>query len=276
MNPTHSRSAEQCLHWARDWHAHRARSGLEANLKRTGIPEEAFWTRYATWVDALKSDGYPGLLLDRVASLMQPGDSVLDIGAGTGTFAIPLSRIAQRVTAVEPSPALAAHLRSAAQLAAAENIAVIEKRWEDIDSVALGSHSIVVAAHSLQMTDIAAAIHAMCELTSRCLVLIHTAGHNLAPVLQELFGIEPGPDYRYLERILYGMGYRPEVELIARECEVRLDMQLDIFRYNPGLDTAQCEALSDYAGNHGLVVLRNGERWLRRTYTDALISLKSI
>jgi ubiquinone/menaquinone biosynthesis C-methylase UbiE len=69
----------------------------------------AFYERYRL--------GYPDRLLQRVMALagLKPGDSVLDLGTGTGMLAIPFARLGLRVTALDPEPAMLAAARSAAQ-----------------------------------------------------------------------------------------------------------------------------------------------------------------
>jgi len=68
----------------------------------------AFYERYRL--------GYPDRLLRRVVTLagLKPGDSVLDLGTGTGMLAIPLARMGMAVTAMDPEPAMLAAARAAA------------------------------------------------------------------------------------------------------------------------------------------------------------------
>jgi SAM-dependent methyltransferase len=273
MNPESPESPE-CREWADAWRSHRDRSSLESNLGRAGIPEEAFWSRYATWVAAMQGD-YPGILLERVRACVGLNSTVLDVGAGAGAFAIPLATTVRHVTAVEPSPAQVASLNEAMEREHVRNITIIESTWEDVDADSLEPHDLVLAVHSLQMRDIAGALRKMCLAASHRLILVHNAGHDLARLLQDLCGIEPGPDHTYIERILYGLGYQPEVEFADYSFDVPLDLQLEILSYNPGLNAEQCSAVRDYADTHGVTTVRAGRSWMRRTYRDALISVTS-
>ncbi|MDY6934542.1 MAG: methyltransferase domain-containing protein [Spirochaetota bacterium] len=52
----------------------------------------------------LSAEGYPGVLLDIVLEEIDEGRTIIDVGAGTGFFSIPLARMGYRVIAIEPSP----------------------------------------------------------------------------------------------------------------------------------------------------------------------------
>ena len=269
MEPLRAESPE-CRTWAEAWHAARARTALESNLSRSGIAEEEFWSRYATWVEAMQGD-YPGALLGLVGAHVRTGDAVLDIGAGAGLFALPLAATARLVTAVEPSPIQVSRLRQEIERHEVRNVAVIESRWEDVDIETLEHHDIVVAVHSLQMRDIADALRKMCRAATSRVLLVHSAGHSLSGILHELFGIEKGPDYTYLQYILHGLGYEARVEFAEQSCDVPLDTQLDNFHYNPGLDEVQCATLREHVVARGLTTMRDGTTWLRRSHRDALL-----
>ncbi|HEY0265838.1 MAG TPA: class I SAM-dependent methyltransferase [Rhizomicrobium sp.] len=69
----------------------------------------AFYERYRL--------GYPDRLLRRVVALaaLKPGDSVLDLGTGTGMLAIPFARLGMAVTALDPEPAMLTAAKAAAK-----------------------------------------------------------------------------------------------------------------------------------------------------------------
>ena len=272
MEPEHPGCEAAVAFCAEAWHRHRTRCALEANLNRAGIPEEEFWAHYHSWVTAMQGE-YPGALLQRVKTYARAGGTVLDIGAGAGALAIPLAAMSRRVTAVEPSPAQVAQLTAAMEHAHVANIDTIENTWEDTDVEALGTHDLILAVHSFQMDDIAAALRRMCAAASHCVLLVHTAGHSLSALSRELFDIEPGPDYTYLHQVLLGLGYDPKVEFVDYSYDIPMEMQLDILRYNPGLDDLQCAALREHLVSRGRTTVRDGTLWLRRSYRDALIAV---
>jgi SAM-dependent methyltransferase len=71
-------------------------------------------------------------VLDVLRSLIAPADSVLDIGAGGGRFALPLALQAREVVAVDPSPGMLAILHEGMAEHGIGNIRLVEGRWPGI------------------------------------------------------------------------------------------------------------------------------------------------
>lgn len=94
---------------------------------------------------------YPEQLFDRLMTVagLQPGDRVLEVGAGPGKATLPLARRGLRVTALEPGPALAAQAR---RMLANYPVEVIEAPFEDWDGEP-GAYAAVVAATSWHWVD---------------------------------------------------------------------------------------------------------------------------
>jgi SAM-dependent methyltransferase len=63
--------------------------------------------------------------------VLMPGDRVLDIGCGSGTFALPFARSSSGVTGIDPSGVMLSRLRSAADQAGMDNIRPLMTTWED-------------------------------------------------------------------------------------------------------------------------------------------------
>jgi SAM-dependent methyltransferase len=259
------------IDWGKAWQEHLFRSGLKANLARQGICQEDFWQRYGGWQEVLCRNGYPGKILERVQQEVRPDFSVLDIGAGAGAFALPLAKTVRLVTAIEPSAKQAARLREAAEKAQAGNLVVIESPWEDVNLSEIGQHDLVLAAYCFLMEDIAVALETMCLAARRLLVLVHTAGHDLTEPMRSLLGVEPGPDYIYLYNMLYQLGYRADITVLTRSFRIPLDIQMEMFRYNPGLDEEQCRLLWDYLEANDKISFEKGGPWIQRHHKDAVI-----
>ncbi|MDV0443130.1 class I SAM-dependent methyltransferase [Methanorbis rubei] len=80
--------------------------------------------------------------------------SVLDIGAGPGTLAVPLALAGCFVTAVEPSGEMRSAMQEYRKKMHAPEIQKIPCRWEDVDASELGTYDFVIASLSLGLDDI--------------------------------------------------------------------------------------------------------------------------
>ncbi|MDR3102259.1 MAG: class I SAM-dependent methyltransferase [Methanocalculaceae archaeon] len=83
-----------------------------------------------------------------------PGSSILDIGTGPGTLAVPLAVAGCHVTTVEPSEPMSAAMETCRKMAGAPPIREIRKCWENVTLDEVGVHDVVIASRSLIMGDI--------------------------------------------------------------------------------------------------------------------------
>jgi SAM-dependent methyltransferase len=81
--------------------------------------------------------------VDYLLPQVQPGVHVLDIGSGSGRYALPLARAGARVTALDPSPAMIATLQQDAQAEGLEIESQVSA-WEDAE---VAEAEWVVCAH---------------------------------------------------------------------------------------------------------------------------------
>ncbi|WNY28754.1 hypothetical protein MmiEs2_09570 [Methanimicrococcus stummii] len=93
---------------------------------------------------------------DQLARLQFPPDStVLDIGAGPGTLAVPLAAAGCKVTVVEPAPpmheALAEYLKIKGVSA---DIPIISKIWEDVNPDEIGKFDYIVSSFAMGVPDL--------------------------------------------------------------------------------------------------------------------------
>lgn len=106
------------------------------------------------------------------ADLQQhPGETVVDIGAGTGAWTVFLAQFARQVTALDPSPAMLGVLRENVAARGFNNVAIVEGGWP---SVTLPLHDVAFCSHALySVPDFSAFVRKM-EATARrrCYLLL--------------------------------------------------------------------------------------------------------
>ncbi len=74
-------------------------------------------------------------VLERIESLgcVFSGKEVLEIGSGTGVYTLPISKVAKRVVAIDPSDEMLKILKEQTIIHNAKNIEIFENFWQDID-----------------------------------------------------------------------------------------------------------------------------------------------
>jgi len=94
--------------WSEEWNKRRSEAGWKGQRKTKASPDD--------YEELLNHSRYPGSILERIFKLFEFQDecTVLDIGAGTGAFAIPLATKVSAVTIVEPSKEMAQYLMKSA------------------------------------------------------------------------------------------------------------------------------------------------------------------
>ncbi|HQE92035.1 MAG TPA: methyltransferase domain-containing protein [Anaerolineae bacterium] len=118
-----------------------------------------------------------------------PGETVLDIGAGTGAWTAFLARVARHVTALDLSPAMLNVLRENVAAEGLTNVSIIAGGWPEVDVV---PHDVVLCSHALYgVADFAAAVHKMTAVAQRrCYLLLRvvTPDGVMAQAAQHIWG----------------------------------------------------------------------------------------
>ncbi len=119
-----------------------------------------FWNDRASQfnADALREPAEDVDEILRIAPVTK-GTTILDVGAGTGRFSIPLAKVARQVTAVDPSIEMLKFLeKNAAAAGIAKKVRVINRKWEDlVIGQDIDPHDIVIAPYVLAHLDFARA-----------------------------------------------------------------------------------------------------------------------
>ena len=201
---------------------------------------ESGWGRecWQTWEDEAAAQEYLDMTrsrpvsrqrIDDICSLVRPDWRVLDIGAGPGNIAIPLSALCSHVSAVEPAHGMALILNKQLQASKINNVHLVNKKWDDvIPSRDLSPpYDLSFASFSLGMNDIRTSIVKMQSVTSREIVIFWHAGlqswdRHTMELWPLLHGLEynPGPQSDVLFNVLYSLGIYPDVRALRSNTEM--------------------------------------------------------
>jgi len=114
-------------------------------LRDPAPPGSDFWKSRAQHfrLDPHRSDDP---LVHFLSSMLKPGDTLLDVGAGAGRLALPLALRCRHVTAVEPSGSMVSALKEDTEYYKIGNVSVAKARWEEAE---VEPSDIVLCAHVL-------------------------------------------------------------------------------------------------------------------------------
>jgi SAM-dependent methyltransferase len=182
---------------------------------------------------------------------------VLDIGAGPGTLAIPLSPRVKQIAAIEPGEGMIAILNERIKKEGITNITTVRKRWEDIDPARdlAGQYDVVIASLSLTMEDIRLSLQTM-DAASRGYVYLFWFvdmpfwERMYADLWEPLHGSRyyPGPKADCLFGVLYQMGIYANVKMLPLAKEYRFATREEMtafFRRRFNVTTQEQERVLD-------------------------------
>jgi len=126
---------------------------------------------YAEFYDMQQTEaGYPGKLLQPVIEALEGQHSVIDIGAGTGFFTLPLLAAGHEVTAVEPASEMSALILKKCPAVLKSKLTIINQEWEHWKGKKLDAS---ICIHSLYpMKDRIKAIKLMHEFSNKRILAV--------------------------------------------------------------------------------------------------------
>lgn len=142
-----------------------------------------------------------------------PDATLLDIGAGTGAWAIYLAPHADRITAVDPSPAMIAVMREDLAAQGITNVESVQAAWPD---AAVAAHDFSLCSHAMYgVPDLPAFIRRMEQVTRRTCFLVLRApaadGVMAAAALHVWGHPHDSPNFQIAYNVLLQVGIRANV-----------------------------------------------------------------
>jgi SAM-dependent methyltransferase len=142
-----------------------------------------------------------------------PDWTALDIGGGTGAWAVLMAQNARRVTVVEPSSAMIEIMRKNLAESAVLNVEIVQQKWPDAQ---VDKHDLTLCSHAMYgFPDFAMFVRSMEAVTRHTCVLIMRA-----PIPQDLLSMAAAhiwghpydsPDFQVAYNALLQMGIFPNV-----------------------------------------------------------------
>ncbi|MBM2809799.1 MAG: SAM-dependent methyltransferase [Chloroflexi bacterium] len=169
--------------------------------------------RFARLTRSLEAPTDPIILAVRQA--VRPTDTLLDVGAGAGRYALPLAEAVAQVTAVEPSAGMRAQLARQIEERHLTNVRVVPGMWEDVE---VEAHDIAFVSSVLYFVpDAVRFIRKLDRSARRTCFIVHRLEERTAPLRplwEKIRGRPrpPEPSALDLLNLLFSMGIHAHLE----------------------------------------------------------------
>jgi len=192
---------------------------MDAAYARLGKSSSGYWDRRARGFHQATKDSIAGdPLFQRVQREVTTKTTVLDVGAGTGRFALGLAPQVQRVIAVEPNSTMLSFLQRDAAQQGIHNIDCVNMTWEEAPADLRAD--VVICSHVLYpIWDVEAFVAKLYAATLHTCYIYMRAVHLdtlTAHLWRHFHGDERclSPAYIHALDVLYDMGLYADVEIV--------------------------------------------------------------
>lgn len=192
---------------------------MDAAYTRLGKSSAGYWDRRARgFHQATKDSIASDPLFQRVQREVTAKTTVLDVGAGTGRFALGLAPQVQRVIAVEPNSTMLSFLQRDAAQQGIHNIDCVNMTWEEAPADLRAD--VVICSHVLYpIWDVEAFVAKLYAATLHTCYIYMRAVHLdalTAHLWRHFHGDERclSPAYIHALDVLYDMGLYADVEIV--------------------------------------------------------------
>jgi SAM-dependent methyltransferase len=192
---------------------------MDAAYARLGRTSADFWDRRARGFHrATRDTTATDPFLSRLKSEVSGQTTILDVGAGTGRFALALAPQVGHITAVEPNASMLDYMRRDASAQGLSNISYVQTTWQAAPSDT--GADLVICSHVLYpildiepfLRKLLAAARQVCYIYMRARHIDALTGH----LWQHFHGDErrQPPGYIHALDVLFEMGVYANVEIV--------------------------------------------------------------
>ncbi len=196
-------------------------------MRRHEPPPADHWRPHAHRFKPDQRDGNDPLL-DRLKRALQPGHTLLDVGAGAGRLCLPLSSHCRKVVAVEPSPSMVQVLTQQVSELSISNVSVVQSTWEE---AMVGPADVALCCHVLYVVKEIESFVRKLESHARETVLVvlfdSSPQASIYPVWKQVHGEErlSLPALPEFLEVLSELGIDPAVEMLPPQQARGFDSQ---------------------------------------------------
>lgn len=150
-----------------------------------GFQDKKFAQQYES---RLSAEGYPGNLLDEILTVLQGVKSIIDIGAGTGFFSVPLLERGFTITAIEPSAEMINLFSKKIPKNISNKISIHNQNWESWEG---DKAEALICIHSIyNIKNTGDALQKMARYAGRRILLFRadSGSHTLSGIIRRQLG----------------------------------------------------------------------------------------
>ena len=204
---------KRLIDWEELWENQMGRSSWSKN-------DELWWDRRSEEFDRrMKTNEYIEKMIAKIDP--KPESTVLDVGCGPGTLAIPFAKRVKSVTALDMSKMMLQFVMKNARSEGLTNITCLQRRWEEVTvGRNLKPHDLVICSRSFPERSPWHTLYQLNSAARKCVYITMWAnGDEYETFYQSIYrniGKEyrPPPDYIYVYNMLYQEGILANVEFI--------------------------------------------------------------
>jgi SAM-dependent methyltransferase len=272
MNLSQRSTPMHTLDWNLAWQEARKR-------KKNDRSDNSHWNKRApAFAQHARKSAYAEEFVRLLAP--QPEWSVLDVGCGAGTLAIPLAGMVRNITAIDFSDAMIDLLNAHCVEHGLTNVAARVLGWEDDwEQAGIVEHDVAIASRSLVVHDLRTALIKLNNKARRIYVASLVGDGPFDRKIFEAIGreLDRGPDYIYVYNLLHQMGIHAEVRFVDHGDSGSTYRDLDdaVEKFSWMLDTltpGETERLRTYFSRHLVKTTGGWALSYRRSVRWAVIS----